>query len=201
MPDLLLLERRLWAMGKDDVAGVDEAGRGALFGPVVAAAVILDPARDLTPYRDSKALSASQRERAFARLAQDGHTWSVAEISAEEIDAGNILRATLKAMALALSRLPRPPAHVLVDGPRAPEVTYPVEAVVHGDAVSASIAAASIVAKVHRDRLVMALDSEYPGYGLAKHKGYGTEAHLEAIRRLGPSPLHRRSFRGVEGMS
>ena len=132
---------------------------------------------------------------------RDGHAWAVAEVSAEEIDAGNILRATLKAMALALARLPRSPAHVLVDGPRTPEVTYPVEAVVHGDAVSVSIAAASIVAKVHRDRLVMALDSEYPGYGLAKHKGYGTSAHLEAIRRLGPSPLHRRTFRGVEGMS
>jgi ribonuclease HII len=188
-------------MGRSDVAGVDEAGRGALFGPVVAAAVILDRARDLTPYRDSKALSASRRERAFARLVRDGHSWAVAEVSAEEIDAENILRSSLKAMALALSRLPRPPAHVLVDGPCTPEVTYPVEAVVHGDAVSASIAAASIVAKVHRDRLVMALDSEYPGYGLARHKGYGTTAHLEAIRRLGPTPLHRRTFRGVEGMS
>lgn len=188
-------------MGKGDVAGVDEAGRGALFGPVVAAAVILDPSRDLTPYRDSKALSASQRERAFARLARDGHPWSVAEVSAEEIDAGDILRAALKAMAIAVARLPRPPAHVLVDGPCTPEVTYPVEAVVHGDAVSASIAAASIVAKVHRDRLVMALDSEYPGYGLAKHKGYGTAVHLAALRRLGPTPLHRRSFRGVEDMS
>jgi ribonuclease HII len=180
---------------------VDEAGRGALFGPVVAAAVILDPARDLTPYRDSKALSALQRERAFARLDSDGHSWAVAEVSASEIDGSDILRAALKAMALAVGLLSAPPSHVLVDGPWTPELTYPVEAVVHGDAVSASIAAASIVAKVHRDRLVVALDREYPGYGLARHKGYGTPAHLEALRKLGPSPLHRRSFRGVEGVS
>ena len=197
MPDLLLLERRLWAMGLGSVAGVDEAGRGALFGPVVAAAVILDPARDLTPYRDSKALSALQRERAFARLDSDGHSWAVAEVSASEIDGSDILRAALKAMALAVGLLSAPPSHVLVDGPWTPELTYPVEAVVHGDAVSASIAAASIVAKVHRDRVMLAYHGLYPAYRFDRHKGYGTALHLQAIQRIGPCPLHRRSFRGV----
>lgn len=188
-------------MGLRAVAGVDEAGRGALFGPVVAAAVILDPTRDLSMYRDSKALSEAQRERAFARLVFDGHACAWAEVSAAEIDASNVLQATLKAMATAVGRLAPPPDHVLVDGPIAPGLTSPVEAVVHGDAVSANIAAASIVAKVRRDQIVRDLDSEYPGYGLGKHKGYGTILHLEALRRLGPTPLHRRSFRGVEGIS
>lgn len=201
MLDLLLFERRLWAKGLRAVAGVDEAGRGALFGPVVAAAVILDPTRDLSMYRDSKALSEAQRERAFSRLGADGHAWAWAQVSAAEIDATNILRATMRAMVLAVGRLAPPPDHVLVDGPRAPELTSTVEAVVHGDALSASIAAASIVAKVQRDRIVRELDLKYPGYGLWKHKGYGTVLHLEALRRLGPTPLHRSSFRGVEGMS
>ena len=201
MLDLLIFERRLWANGLRAVAGVDEAGRGALFGPVVAAAVILDPTRDLSGYRDSKALSPDQRERALTRLGEDGHAWAWAQVSAAEIDATDILRATMRAMALAVSRLAPPPDHVLVDGPHAPELTSTIEAVVHGDALSASIAAASIVAKVQRDRIVVELDSLYPGYGLAKHKGYGTVLHLEALRRLGPTPLHRMSFRGVEGMS
>ena len=201
MPDLLVLERGLWARGHERVAGVDEAGRGALFGPVVAAAVILDPRRDLSGYRDSKTLSESARERLFERLRSEGHSFSVVEISAAEIDGTDILRSTLKAMALAVRGLPSPPGFVLVDGPILPELPFNGEAVVHGDAISASIAAASIVAKVHRDRLIRGLDREYPGYGLAQHKGYGTSGHLEAIRSLGPTPLHRRSFRGVEGMS
>lgn len=201
MPDLLVLERGLWARGLERVAGVDEAGRGALFGPVVAAAVILDPLRDLSGYRDSKTLSESARERLFERLRSEGHSFSVAEVSAAEIDGTDILRSTLKAMAMAVRGLPSPPGFVLVDGPILPELPSNIEAVVHGDAISASIAAASIAAKVHRDRLMRALDREYPGYGLAQHKGYGTSGHLEAIRRLGPTPLHRRSFRGVEGMS
>ena len=167
----------------------------------MAAAVILDPTRDLSGYRDSKALSPDQRERAFVRLGEDGHTWAWAQVSAAEIDATNILRATMRAMALAVARLAPRPDYVLVDGPRVPELTLTVEALVHGDALSASIAAASIVAKVQRDRIVRELDSKYPGYGLWKHKGYGTVLHLEALRRLGPTPLHRMSFRGVEGMS
>lgn len=201
MPDLLLIERRLWARGLRAVAGVDEAGRGALFGPVVAGAVILDRTRDLRQYRDSKALSEAQRERAFSRLGEDGHSWAWAQVSAAEIDATNILRASLKAMALAVGRLVPAPDHVLVDGPHVPELTSTVEALVHGDALSASIAAASIVAKVQRDRIVRDLDSRFPGYGLARHKGYGTALHLEALRRLGPTPLHRSSFRGVGVMS
>ncbi len=198
MPDLLTLERRLWDKGLRRIAGVDEAGRGALFGPVVAAAVVLDPSRDLAGYRDSKTLSEARREALFERLRADGHAWALGVVEASEIDGTDILRAALKAMALALEGLPAPPEAVLVDGPYHPAITYPVEAVVHGDALSASIAAASIAAKVHRDRLVRALDGEYPGYGLARHKGYGTREHLEALRRLGPTPLHRRTFRGVE---
>lgn len=198
MPDLLSLERRLWDKGLRRIAGVDEAGRGALFGPVVAAAVVLDPGRDLSVYRDSKTLSEPRRKDLFERLRADGHAWAVGVVEASEIDGTDILRAALKAMALALDGLATPPEAVLVDGPYHPAINYPVEAVVHGDALSASIAAASIAAKVHRDRLVRALDGEYPGYGLARHKGYGTWEHLEALRRLGPTPLHRRTFRGVE---
>ena len=179
---------------------MDEAGRGALFGPVVAAAVILERGRDVSLYRDSKTLSEAQRERLFETLQADGHAWAAAEVSAEEIDRTNILRASLRAMAIAVSRLPVPPQFVLIDGPVPPELPFPLEAVVHGDALSASIAAASIVAKVRRDGLMRNLDKVYPGYGLAKHKGYGTESHLEALRRLGPTPLHRRSFKGVEGV-
>jgi ribonuclease HII len=179
------------------VAGVDEAGRGALFGPVVAAAVILREALHLQAYRDSKTLTEAQRESLFERLCGEGHSWAVGEVSAREIDETDILRSTLKSMALAVEGLPSPPDCVLVDGNHRPLLPCACEAVVGGDARSVSIAAASIVAKVYRDRLVRALDREYPGYGLGRHKGYGTAEHLAAIRRMGPTPLHRRTFRGV----
>ncbi|MEW5763815.1 MAG: ribonuclease HII [Acidobacteriota bacterium] len=198
MPDLLALERDLWARGYLAVAGVDEAGRGALFGPVVAAAVVLDRRKDLSLYRDSKTLSEGMRERLYGRLVADGHRFSTGFSTCEEIDATDILRASLQAMARALDGLGAPrPDFVLVDGPHYPEVSLTGRAVVQGDGCSASVAAASIVAKVTRDRLVRDLDRQFPGYGLGRHKGYATQGHLEALRRLGPTPMHRRTFRGV----
>lgn len=176
---------------------MDEVGRGCLFGPVVAAAVILDRSAELSCYRDSKTLAEPRRESLFEKICRDGHRWAVAEVSAREIDATNILAATLKAMRLAVAGLAEPPDYVLVDGSHSPDLLYPHEAVVHGDARSASIAAASIVAKVHRDRLVRELEARFPGYGLARNKGYGTAEHMEALRVMGPTPLHRLSFRGV----
>jgi ribonuclease HII len=192
-----VLERALWESGRDRIAGVDEVGRGSLFGPVVAAAVILRRGPGLTCYRDSKSLTEPRREALFEKIRRDGHLWAVAEVSAAEIDGTDILTASLKAMKLAVAALPAPPDFVLVDGPYSPDLPYDQEAVVHGDARSATIAAASIVAKVHRDRLVRGLEAQFPGYGLARNKGYGTAEHLAALKERGPSPLHRRSFRGV----
>ncbi len=200
MADLLALERELWGAGLRSVAGVDEAGRGALFGPVVAAAVVLDPSRDLSPYRDSKTLPEKTREKIFDRLLAEGHRFATGMAEASEIDGGDILKASLRAMSRAFEALgPPPPDFVLVDGPHLPLIHCPGRAVVHGDARSATVAAASIVAKVTRDRLVREYDRLYPGYGLGRHKGYATREHLEALRRLGPTPLHRRTFRGVGG--
>jgi ribonuclease HII len=181
------------------VAGVDEAGRGALFGPVVAAAVVLSRQAGSSPYRDSKTLSESRRELLFERLQEEGHRWAVGAVSAREIDETDILKASLKAMALAVSSLADPPDWVLVDGPHRPLLPCGCEAVVGGDARSASIACASIVAKVIRDRLMRAYEEEFPGYGLSQHKGYGTSQHLLALRNLGPTPLHRWTFNGVRG--
>jgi ribonuclease HII len=197
LSDLLKLEKALWARGLKRIAGVDEAGRGALFGPVVAGAVILDPSADLSRYRDSKTLSESQRERLFEKIRLESRAWSVGIVEAQEIDDTDILRATMRAMVLAVESLAVPPDHILVDGPHRPELKYEIEAVIGGDGLSASIAAASIVAKVSRDRLVRELDGRYPGYGLARNKGYGTRQHLEALQAAGPTPLHRRTFKGV----
>ncbi len=197
MPDLLALERALWEQGLFAVAGVDEAGRGALFGPVVAAAVILDRSKDLSIYRDSKTVPEARREDLFDRLQVDGHAWAVGVVGAVEIDRTNILRATLAAMAEAVEGLTVPPKWVLVDGLQWPELSCRGQTVVHGDARSASIAAASIVAKVYRDRMVRRLAENFPGYGLLRNKGYGTREHIEALRMLGPTPEHRRTFRRV----
>ena len=196
-PDLLTFERSLWRKGLRRVAGVDEAGRGCLFGPVVAAAVVLDPQRDASAFRDSKTLSERRREILFETVTSAGHEWAVGVVSAQEIDSTDILRAALRAMALAIGGLASVPDAALVDGPHRPDLPCLTEAVIHGDALSSSIAAASIVAKVWRDRMVRDLDRCYPGYGLARHKGYGTREHLAALRNLGPTPLHRRTFRGV----
>lgn len=200
----LAFERDAYAAGCLRVAGVDEAGRGPLAGPVVAAAVVLPPFARLPGVTDSKQLDPATRERLLARVEARALAIGVGVVDAEEIDRINILRASLRAMSLALTALACPrtgatldPDYVLVDG------IVPVPGVVRqrtipqGDARSLSIGAASIVAKVTRDRLMEALDREHPGYGFARHKGYPTPEHLDAIRRRGVLPIHRRTFRGV----
>lgn len=179
------------------VAGVDEAGRGPLAGPVVAAAVVLDDLRPIRGLNDSKKLSAAQRERLFDAVMAQALCTSVAVASAEEIDQLNILQATLLAMRRAVQGLRLRPHLVLVDGNRLPVLDIRAEAIVKGDAKVAAISAASILAKVTRDRWCQELDARFPQYGFATHKGYGTAAHLEALRAHGPCPEHRRSFTPV----
>ena len=191
-------ERALRARGFLLVAGVDEAGRGPLAGPVVAAAVILPDDFALDGLTDSKKVSAAKREKLHAALTTTaGILWAVAEAVVEEIDRLNILRATHLAMARAIESLPGKPDHALVDG--LPVRGLPVEhtAVVEGDTLSLSIAAASIIAKVTRDRLMVELDAQFPEYGFARHKGYGVREHLDALRKHGPCPAHRRTFAPV----
>jgi len=179
------------------VAGVDEAGRGPLAGPVVAAAVVLPEAWKPGELDDSKRLPPSVREALYLRIVQEAVCWSVAVVEAEEIDRLNILRATHLAMARALDALPARPCGALVDGLAVPGLPCPHRPIVGGDACCVSIAAASILAKVSRDRLMVELDALHPGYGFARHKGYGTREHLLALQKLGVSPCHRRSFRPV----
>lgn len=179
------------------VAGVDEAGRGPLAGPVVAAAVILDARNPIAGLADSKKLSAARRERLFDLICARALCCAVGAASVQEIDQLNILQATMLAMRRAVQGLRLTPARVLVDGNRIPVLTVRAEAVVGGDAVVAEISAASIVAKVHRDRWCAQLHARYPQYGFADHKGYGTAQHLAALRALGACPEHRRSFAPV----
>lgn len=181
-------------------AGVDEAGRGPLAGPVVAAAVILDPAKPIAGLADSKRLSARRREALFDAIRDRALCCCIAEASSEEIDRMNILNATLLAMQRAVAGLRLPPQRVLVDGNRVPLLPMPAEAIVQGDARVPAISAASILAKVHRDRLCEAMHAAHPDYGFARHKGYPTAAHLAALRALGASPLHRRSFAPVRAV-
>jgi ribonuclease HII len=176
------------------LAGVDEVGRGPLAGDVVAAAVILDPDRPIAGLRDSKKLSAPRREALAGQIMAEALAWSVARASVAEIDQLNILQASLLAMRRAVEALDPQPLHVLVDGNRLPRWQYAAEAVVKGDDRVPAIAAASILAKVQRDRELVGLEQQYPGYGFASHKGYPTAAHLAALRRLGVTPVHRRSF-------
>jgi ribonuclease HII len=178
-------------------AGVDEAGRGPLAGPVIAAAVILDPARPLAGLADSKTLSAARRERLFEDIVGTAVAYAIGEASVAEIDALNIFQATLLAMQRAVATLRVTPAHVLVDGNACPRLSIPVSAVVRGDATVPSISAASILAKVTRDRLMDALDTDYPQYGFGRHRGYPTAVHLRALAAHGACPAHRRSFRPV----
>lgn len=190
-------ERALQAAGARAVAGVDEAGRGPVAGPVVAAAVILDPARIPAGLRDSKLLAARTRERLCQQLFAVAQV-SVASASVEEIDRLNILRASHLAMVRAIAGLATPPDHALVDGNSLPDgLPCPATAVVDGDALCLSIAAASIVAKVTRDSGMVALAQQHPGYGWEKNKGYPTAEHLAAMKRLGITPHHRRSFAPV----
>lgn len=179
------------------VAGVDEAGRGPLAGPVVAAAVILDDAHPIAGLRDSKTLSALQRERLHDAVLATALCCSVAQASAEEIDRLNILQATMLAMQRAVAGLRLTPHKVLVDGNRLPVLPMRAEAIVKGDAKVKAISAASIVAKVHRDRLCRAMHERFPDYGFDVHKGYPTPTHLDALRRHGPCADHRRSFAPV----
>jgi ribonuclease HII len=189
--------------GPGFTAGIDEAGRGPLAGPVVAAAVILDPARPVDGLADSKALSAARREALAPTIRARSVCWGLGWADASEIDTLNILQATMLAMRRAILALRVPPSHIIVDGNRCPDLRglgfeCTGEAVVKGDATIASVSAASVIAKVARDDFMRELDGRYPGYGFAAHKGYPTPAHVEALRRLGPSPVHRRSFAPVQ---
>lgn len=180
------------------LAGVDEVGRGPLAGDVVAAAVILDPQHPIEGLRDSKKLSVSRREELALAIREHALTWSIASASVAEIDEMNILQASLLAMHRAVQGLDPQPEYVLVDGNRLPRWHYASEPVVRGDDRVPAIAAASILAKVHRDHSLIALEAQYPGYGFASHKGYPTAAHLEALQTLGVTPVHRRSFAPVK---
>jgi ribonuclease HII len=182
------------------LAGVDEVGRGPLAGDVVAAAVILDPARPIPGLRDSKKLSPRRREELALLIMEQAQAWSVARASVAEIDELNILQASLLAMHRAVKALEPQPSYVLVDGNRLPRWDYPSEPVVKGDDRVPAIAAASILAKVQRDRELVDLERQYPGYGFAAHKGYPTANHLEALRTLGVTPVHRRSFGPVRAL-
>lgn len=190
----------LFAIDHDSpgLAGVDEVGRGPLAGDVVAAAVILDPARPIEGLRDSKRLTHERREALAGQIRERAMAWCVARASVEEIDRINILQASLLAMSRAVEGLQPQPEFVLVDGNRLPRWRYRAEAVVKGDDRVPAIAAASILAKVQRDRELVELDAQYPGYGFAAHKGYPTKVHLEALQTLGITPVHRRSFGPVK---
>ena len=192
--DWYAYEKRAGERGFSAVCGIDEAGRGPLAGPVCAAAVILPPDCDIPGLNDSKKLSEKKREALFPVIQEKALAFGIGWATAEEIDRVNILQATFLAMARAVEALPAPADYALVDGNRMPPLPIPGETIVKGDATSASIAAASILAKVSRDRLLRRLDEEHPEYGFAKHKGYGTKAHYEAIRKYGLLPEHRRGF-------
>jgi len=193
----LHFEQQLAARGYRAVAGVDEAGRGPLAGPVVAAAVILPETFDLPGLTDSKQLSASARATLFPRIRHQARAVGVGIIDATEIDRINILQATLRAMALAIGRLKVAADALLIDGITPVPLPLYQQTLKKGDSRSLSIAAASVIAKVVRDRMMEGYERRYPGYGLGGHKGYGSAAHRQAIADLGPSPIHRCSFRGV----
>ena len=193
---LTLIEDELRAAGRT-VAGVDEAGRGCLAGPVAAGAVILDPGSPIRGIRDSKKLTEKRREELFEEIREKSAAWSVAMTGPGEIDRTNILWAALRAMEKAVAGLSVAPDFVLVDGNARISIAVEQRTVVGGDDRCASVAAASIVAKVTRDRLMRELETEYPGYGFSRHKGYPSKEHRESLRRLGPCPIHRKSFNGV----
>lgn len=201
MPDLSH-EAELQEQGHEYVAGIDEAGRGPLAGPVAAAAVILPKNYSCDGLTDSKKISAKKRELIYQELTGNPEViWSVATASCEEIDQLNILNATHLAMRRAASSLVTPPDYCLIDGLPVKDFPHPHQAIVKGDSISLSISAASIIAKVTRDRLMKEIDQEFPQFGFAKHQGYGTKAHLEALRTHGPCKHHRRSFQPVAQLS
>lgn len=176
------------------IAGVDEVGRGPLAGPVVTAAVILDPHRPIDGLADSKAISVKKRERLFDEIKEKALCWAIGRCEVVEIDELNILQATMVAMQRAVAGLTPQPEHALIDGNRCPTLPCSCEFVIKGDSKIPAISAASILAKVTRDREMVELDLQYPGYGLAGHKGYPTKSHIEALTALGVTPIHRRSF-------
>ena len=188
------LEKELMEQGFASVCGIDEAGRGPLCGPVVAAACILPIGFELEELNDSKKLTAKKREKLFDIICENAVAYCIAEASVEEIDRLNILEADLLAMRRAIDGLSVKADFALIDGNIARDFQIPAKAVIHGDAISPSIAAASILAKVTRDRQCIELDKAYPQYGIAKHKGYGTKAHMQALREYGPAPIHRKQF-------
>ena len=182
------------------IAGVDEVGRGPLAGAVVAAAVILDPNNPIEGLADSKKLTAKRRETLFPLIQQRALAWCIARASEAEIDELNILQASLLAMRRAVLGLQLAPEKVLVDGNRCPELPYPSEAIIKGDSLVPAISAASILAKVVRDREMVGFEKIYPGYGFASHKGYPTAQHMQALKTLGATPIHRRSFAPVKAV-
>jgi ribonuclease HII len=190
-------ERAARKLGFLRIAGLDEVGRGPMFGPVVAAAVILPQVCRLPGLTDSKQLTEKQRNEFDVAIRACAVAWAIAAVDVETIDRINILRASLLAMRMAVEQLAVAPDYLLIDGRDSIDWPCPQRAVIQGDATSYSIAAASVLAKVHRDRLLVELDAVYPGYGLARHKGYCSPEHLEALARLGPTPLHRKSYAPV----
>ena len=194
---LLRYETQLWNTGVQHVAGVDEAGMSPLAGPVAAAAVILAPGARISGVDDSKKLDAAERERLAVEIKATALAWSVGFAEVEEIDTINIYWAGLLAMRRAVEGLSQKPGHVLFDGRRLKDLAIPQQAIVRGDCKSLTIAAASILAKTARDAVMHGLDAKFPGYGLAKHKGYPVSEHLSTLKKLGASPIHRRSFAPV----
>lgn len=188
------IENRYFEQGIVTVCGVDEAGRGPLAGPVCAAAVILPPHLEIPGLTDSKKLSDKRRRELYPIIIQQAVAYGIGLASHEEIDEVNILQATFLAMERALAQLKVKPEQVLIDGNRQKDFGLPVETVVKGDSLSASIAAASVLAKVTRDDIMIAMSQEYPGYGFEIHKGYGTKAHYQALQDMGPCPIHRMTF-------
>jgi ribonuclease HII len=180
-----------------EIAGIDEAGRGPLAGPVIAAAVILNPAKMIAGLADSKTLTEKKRDALFILIQEHALAWAIGRAEVEEIERLNIFHASLLAMQRAVLALPIMPEHALFDGTHCPQLPCFTEAIIKGDQKIPAISAASILAKVTRDREMRLLDAQYPGYGFAIHKGYGTAIHREALQRLGPCPQHRKSFRGV----
>jgi ribonuclease HII len=191
------LEHAARRRGALRIAGLDEVGRGPLFGPVVAAAVILPRGCHLQDLTDSKKLSEKRRNELEPEIRSNAVAWAIAVVDAETIDRINIRQASLLAMRLAVQQLALSPDFLLIDGRDTIDWDCPQQAVIQGDATSFSIAAASVLAKVYRDRMLVELDREFPGYGLASHKGYGSPEHMAALARLGPTPLHRKSFQPV----
>ena len=188
-------EQAIRQQGYRRIAGIDEAGRGALAGPVVAAAVIFPIDCQISGVTDSKQLTPKQRDRLFDAIHRTAIAVSVGRVDNKEIDQINILQATMRAMAQAIAQITPAPDYVLVDGTHLPEIPFPAKAIPKGDTLVQSIAAASIIAKVTRDRLMIEFDEIYPGYGFQSHKGYGTLLHRQAIAQLGPCPIHRHSFK------